>query len=558
MGTGDVPDAPFKGNEWTKLGLKQALDDAIQRGDDYVMIAAPELVSRTQGMPLEKAQKFYGEIVPNLANEMLKPYGVKLEQMPLPGLASRKKGDPAYITAALTGKPVTDMDNMVYGFKIPDAMKQQVKTRGFPLLSVAPGALGAGMLATDDPENRDPTRTALAMALLGGSLVGGMAISRGTKGVKGMKGKAPAQAAPQAAAAGKRIGSDIYVQPSAIDSGTAKLRPNELEAFTKAKQIAGNVDHDMVNISGDKVRLLKMSSLSEPHPVVSQSIIVDTKTGAVSQGKTAGQIYHRMETMLDPSHPSYEGYKAMTEYQESIGALGPFTVGGKTASGHVGTWQKQLASKGLDYDQVMAESKRILDQSLDPFGGSFVSDAGKTARNWKTTAVYQTSTPLVKPGMKVVDYGSGPYQNVRGAVEDAGGIYVPFDRQGNIGNINDIRDADLVMASNVLNVQTKAANPKAAYETVLKELHGAVKSDGTLVVNMPSSGPKESWMTPQRLADDLGKYFSEVTRKGEVIIARKPKAAASQRGSTLPAALAGLLGYNVAKQFGTPRQEESL
>lgn len=157
-----TPDAPFKGNEWTKLGIKQALADAIERGDDYVLFANPELVSKTQGMPLDKARKFYGEIVPNLVNEILKPHGVKLEKMPLPGVhepmtysvevpgqATRNfssEREALLFANAHYGKMSIPqrMPQQVYGFKIPDAMKRQAKTKGFPLMSVAPFAAAAG------------------------------------------------------------------------------------------------------------------------------------------------------------------------------------------------------------------------------------------------------------------------------------------------------------------------------------------------------------------------------------------------------------------------------
>lgn len=156
-----LPDAPFKGNEWTKLGIKQAIADAIESGDDVVAFAPPELVSRTQGMPIDKARKFYGEIVPNLVNEMLKPHGVKLEKMPLPGtkigkkefiaskttysmedlrLASKDQIDEFAAKAGYSGQ----QQHEVYGFRIPDTMKKQAKTKGFPMMSVAPFAAAAG------------------------------------------------------------------------------------------------------------------------------------------------------------------------------------------------------------------------------------------------------------------------------------------------------------------------------------------------------------------------------------------------------------------------------
>lgn len=157
------------------------------------------------------------------------------------------------------------------------------------------------------------------------------------------------------------------------------------------------------------------------------------------------------------------------------------------------------------------------------FDEQFVQSAGKTARPWKTTTTYKTAVPLVKPGMKVVDYGSGPYQSVRGPIEQAGGTYVPFDRFGGIGSLEDIADADMVMASNVLNVQSKAANPRAAYDAVLAEIASVMKPNATLVANMPSNGPRSDWMSPKQLMEDLNKLFSDVSRSGEVVVARNPR-----------------------------------
>jgi hypothetical protein len=40
---------------------------------------------------------------------------------------------------------------------------------------------------------------------------------------------------------------------------------------------------------------------------------------------------------------------------------------------------------------------------------------------------------------------------------------------------------------------------------------------------MPTTGPKAEWMNPGSLAEDLKKYFGEVSRKGEVVTARNPR-----------------------------------
>ena len=159
-----IPNAPFKGNEWTKLAMKQAMADAIARGDDYVLLPPPELVSRTQGMPIEKARKFYGEIVPNLANEMLKPHGTKLEKMPLPGVGRRfsvistdsfgarktryfdTKGQAESYSKQHGGTVAPSSEAESLGFHIPDSLRKQVQTKGFPLMQVGlPLAAAAGL-----------------------------------------------------------------------------------------------------------------------------------------------------------------------------------------------------------------------------------------------------------------------------------------------------------------------------------------------------------------------------------------------------------------------------
>lgn len=211
---------------------------------------------------------------------------------------------------------------------------------------------------------------------------------------------------------------------------------------------------------------------------------------------------------------------------------------------------------GANVKQAAAASEAI-PATPELFNQEFVSAAGKTARPWKMTTTYKESLPVIKPGMKVVDYGSGPYQHVRGAVEQAGGTYVPFDRFGKIGSLDDIANADVVMASNVLNVQSKAANPRAAYESVLKELRDAMKPDGTLVANMPAHGPRSDWMTPKKLFEDLQELFEDVSRKGEVVIARKPKPPKSEGFPLMSVApFAAAAGAGALSRILQDRREE--
>ena len=148
---------------------------------------------------------------------------------------------------------------------------------------------------------------------------------------------------------------------------------------------------------------------------------------------------------------------------------------------------------------------------------------GKTARPWKSTRVYKVAlTDVIKPNDKVLDYGSGPYQIVKPFVLKLGAEYYPYDSYGNIGTLTS--DNDVVMGSNVLNVQSYEEDALQGYNNTLDEMTRALKPTGTLVVNMPTSGPRSDWMNPAQLKMDLMKRFNDVVRaNSEVFIARLPK-----------------------------------
>lgn len=153
----------------------------------------------------------------------------------------------------------------------------------------------------------------------------------------------------------------------------------------------------------------------------------------------------------------------------------------------------------------------------------FITKAGKTARPWKTTQVYRTALKeVIKKGDKVLDYGSGPYQKVKPHVLALGAKYYPYDSYNNIGKLT--TNNDVVMGSNVLNVAVYADNPVVAYNNALNEMTNALNSSGTLVVNMPTSGPRADWMNAKQLGVDLMKRFNEIKKvTGETFIARYPK-----------------------------------
>jgi hypothetical protein len=63
--------------------------------------------------------------------------------------------------------------------------------------------------------------------------------------------------------------------------------------------------------------------------------------------------------MLHPESEYYPFHVAVTSYELSLGALGPFTIHGKTPSGHLEIWKKQLESKGIDYDDMMDHIRKL-------------------------------------------------------------------------------------------------------------------------------------------------------------------------------------------------------
>lgn len=179
----------------------------------------------------------------------------------------------------------------------------------------------------------------------------------------------------------------------------------------------------------------------------------------------------------------------------------------------------------LEYTLKAAHCERSLGESVDPAQAARQSMA-KTARDWQKTgviqSVYRKAAEVVRPGDEVLDFGSGPYGGGRKQVEEAGGAY--FDHDPDHGLTGDLdRKYDVVLASNVLNVQSKQDDPESAYSDLLATLTGLVTPGGVLVANMPGNGPRAGWMTAKRLEFDLSKHFSSVSRTGDVVVARSPK-----------------------------------
>ena len=154
---------------------------------------------------------------------------------------------------------------------------------------------------------------------------------------------------------GKRPGIGVYVQASAIYGGRSNLKYWEITAYEKAHRILftgfPNFEFDFVHITepgGITVRFMKMSSLFDTHPHVVASKIVDVEMAdaalpAISDGKPNGQIYHRLETIVDPSHSSWLFHREVTKWEESIGLFGS---GCPVASiGNPKRWEEWVSKK---------------------------------------------------------------------------------------------------------------------------------------------------------------------------------------------------------------------
>jgi len=167
--------------------------------------------------------------------------------------------------------------------------------------------------------------------------------------------------------AGKRVGRGIYVSVFALQDGTAAVTPEERDLYQQALRRIGMVPlSHIVHIQEQSVRFLSMTYANCPerfgdaysiyygHPYVGYSTKADLKNPVPPFQMTrppvtkhGPQIYHRYETILSPFEKCRKPYIMITEYEESIGALGPFEIHGKGPSGYLPLWEKQLESKGI-------------------------------------------------------------------------------------------------------------------------------------------------------------------------------------------------------------------
>jgi len=298
---------------------------------------------------------------------------------------------------------------------------------------------------------------------------------------------------------GKEIGGKIYVHKKYAD----KVIPKQL--LNNAKKILNesNPEFKYNAISYDKktdtVRFDEAPDFnSATEPTIGNYISI-TQNKEVSKGSSNSIWHHKWLWVTD----DYNGFNVYDSKNRSRYWLSK--INGK-ASGSKTIFEQQLKANDENKENEI-------------FTDTFSEQAGKTARPWKVTKTYKAALEIIKDGDNVLDYGSGPFQKVKSSVKSKGGKYFAFDRYGNIGDISFLKNKDVVMGSNVLNTAVYADNPTKAYHEALNEMASALKPNGTLVVNMPSSGPQATWMNSIGLENDLKNIFKNVKRKGEVVFA---------------------------------------
>jgi len=150
---------------------------------------------------------------------------------------------------------------------------------------------------------------------------------------------------------------EVYVHYDAIQRGQTNLTDEEKQAVKDAVILKPkNFDFDFVAVDVNKsrtVRLLKMSGIDEAHPhaIASLKFLIDDKE--FKPGHIGGQIYHRMETMVSPTDPSYEFHKRVTQYEELKGLLTP------APPGHMSGWKKRIEDSGMTYDEYLDDIESL-------------------------------------------------------------------------------------------------------------------------------------------------------------------------------------------------------
>ena len=221
---------------------------------------------------------------------------------------------------------------------------------------------------------------------------------------------------------GKRVGRALYVHRDTLERCAPKLF-QWTEAL--AAEVGAGPDFNVIKfvVSAQRVSFLSYPDFFEnPHPALVRAVSIRLESGTVThQDYDPGAnppILHRKETLLEPTHPRYGEWKALTEAEEGHGLFDkPHRIGFRK------NWEAHLAQKGLGYDghQLVFVVRHTSPAGALPPEGSAAEPMAPVFRHKTALVRYQPSKPiqcLISHGLlaekrTVLDYGCGRGDDVR-------------------------------------------------------------------------------------------------------------------------------------------------
>jgi DNA phosphorothioation-associated putative methyltransferase len=157
---------------------------------------------------------------------------------------------------------------------------------------------------------------------------------------------------------GKKLPEDFYVHKSVETQLPALL----ILLIFAARQVVGQLEYDLVKISldGKKVSFLRYRDFENtPHPELIHSvrIFLPTSTYTIRDYSSSlnPPILHRKEALLDPLHPRYTEFAALSAQEQGYGLLSRSDIG--TRDG----WEATLKINGLKIvgHSLVQDSKEV-------------------------------------------------------------------------------------------------------------------------------------------------------------------------------------------------------
>ena len=157
---------------------------------------------------------------------------------------------------------------------------------------------------------------------------------------------------------GKRTSNGVFVHYPAIDRGETNLTADEIKLIkTGRKFLPREFQFDFVFTDGKSyARYMKISNLNEAHPHTVDSKVYMVKGNKISPGKNRDKIFHRLESIVSPTHRSWGFHRRVTNYETNSGFLGLGQPGGIS---NPKTWRKWIEEKGKNYEEYLADIDKL-------------------------------------------------------------------------------------------------------------------------------------------------------------------------------------------------------